>query len=198
MFRRPQVCPVTKYTRHQFDATTHRCPCGQWARGYKPQVEPVRPRAECQICERTQAIDPNGGMTNHGYQRPGCGFIVGNCAGCGFPPFPATNALTSYRATLVRIIAGKKARLAELPTLAEVEYHYTAREGGQKVAKVRTLKAGDVYGYDAAQRQTFPGFADYVASLVRKTEADLKAAREELARVERRITKGEALAAHAS
>lgn len=197
MFRRIQICPVTRKTIHKFSPETHRCECGQWARGYAPKKEAVRPRAECQVCERVQAIDGRGGMTNHGYTRPGCGFIVGNCYGCGFAPFPATDALENYRAALVRIIDAKEARLAELPTLQEIEYRYTVGRGTNKQEKTRTLKTGDVYGYDAEERTSFPGFADHIASLTRKVVADLNGAREELARVVARIAKGKELAANA-
>ena len=50
------------------------------------------PREECQVCAKTQSVR-NGTLVNHGYTRPGWGWIVGGCPGVHHRPFPETDAL---------------------------------------------------------------------------------------------------------
>src|SRR5262245_9719803 len=109
-------CPITGRLAHRFDPVTHRCVCGRWDRGYAPKKELVRPRAECQICERLQALDSNGLLGHHGYKRPGWGFIQGGCGGVGHPPYPATDALLLWAKALGRHILGCGFALKDLPT----------------------------------------------------------------------------------
>lgn len=54
----------------------------------------------CPCCFRTQKLTPKSkhgsdlsrpGMVLHGYERPGFGFIEGNCFGVGWPPFELSN-----------------------------------------------------------------------------------------------------------
>lgn len=58
--------------------------------------------AECQICEGRQCVRWSNAthtekvMVHHGYQRPGIGFIVGDCFGVDRKPYPATDALAEY------------------------------------------------------------------------------------------------------
>lgn len=44
-------------------------------------------RAECQACAQQQAIDRSNRMMHHGYQRPGHGYIEGDCIGVGELPY---------------------------------------------------------------------------------------------------------------
>ena len=41
----------------------------------------------CACCFRAQKVMPSGTMYNHGYLRPGYGYIVGGCPGSEFPPY---------------------------------------------------------------------------------------------------------------
>ncbi len=50
------------------------------------------PKDECQVCAKTQSVR-NGTLVNHGYTRPGWGWIVGGCPGVHHRPFPETDAL---------------------------------------------------------------------------------------------------------
>ncbi len=59
------------------------------------------PKDECQVCAKTQSVR-NGTLVNHGYTRPGWGWIVGGCPGVHHRPFPETDAL---EATLPRLEA---------------------------------------------------------------------------------------------
>lgn len=41
----------------------------------------------CACCFRAQKVQPSGTMFNHGYERPGVGYIIGGCPGSRFPPY---------------------------------------------------------------------------------------------------------------
>lgn len=41
----------------------------------------------CACCFRAQKVRPNGLMFNHGFSRPGWGYIVGGCPGADFKPY---------------------------------------------------------------------------------------------------------------
>jgi len=109
--RSPRFCPATRKMFHKFDATTHQCVCGKWDRGYKPKTEPTRARGECQICEAKFSMT-GGRLGHHGYKRPGCGYIVGDCMGVGHEPYPATDALVKYRAALEERLLGCQEAIA--------------------------------------------------------------------------------------
>jgi len=63
-----------------------------------PADEPkiIEGKVECQVCEGHYCEDRDGCLWNHGYQRPGWGWLVGGCYGVGHKPFPATNRLEDY------------------------------------------------------------------------------------------------------
>lgn len=62
----------------------------------------------CPICERD--IKVRTGLVHHGYERPGVGFIIGDCPGVGNPPYEtSTHACDFY----LRVFAIPKIREAE-------------------------------------------------------------------------------------
>ena len=193
MMRRRMFCTVTRKTAHAFDAATHRCPCGQWERGYKPKKEFVRPRAECQICEGAPATETGGCLGHHGYRRPGCGFIQGDCMGVGYQPYPKTDALEIYLRLLDAHIERTNARLAVLPTLTEYKYHYTKGRGDKKEECSVVIRVGDRYHYDAVQQVTLPAFDDLIQRETRQQQTELRQATEERTRVVNRIAKAATL-----
>lgn len=186
MFRRG--CP-TGMMSHRFDPVTHRCRCGRWQAGFEPKVEPTRPRAECQICERDQATDAAGCLVHHGYKRPGWGCIVGDCMGVSHKPYPATDALEKYLAAVRAFIKRERAWLASLPRLDEINYHYSVREqvGRKPVLKVVRLRRGDEYRYDAEAKVTFPSFADRIKVETTKAKNEIASAKKDERRVVARI-----------
>ena len=81
----------------------------------------TKPRAECQVCEKVWALISGGQLGHHGYQRPGYGYILGDCAGEGHLPFPATSALESYLTkTILPRLAKIPEELAALLTVGEL------------------------------------------------------------------------------
>lgn len=190
MFRRMQICPITRKTIHKFDPATHRCECGKWERGYKPAKEPVRPRAECQICERQQALF-GGNLGHHGYTRPGCGFIQGDCMGVGHEPYPKTDALELYRNFLNGHIAkceAKLAKLAEVPTLDHIMYRWTIKYGSKKGDYEVRVNRGDNYRHNYEQTgYTVPSFEELEKRMRLNLESEIRHATAEVSRVTKRI-----------
>lgn len=191
MFRRMRGCPATGKNYHVFDKTTHKCKCGRWERGFKPKVEFVLARDECQICEREQAINANGSLVHHGYRRPGWGFIVGDCMGTDHQPYPCTDALEKYLIAVDAHIDRITKRLAKLPTLTTYEYKYIDRTSGKKEEKTRTINKGEEYRYDATERRTWPAFETLIENEKRAQETELKMATRERERVVARIHKAD-------
>jgi hypothetical protein len=68
----------------------------------------------CAICSRAQVVR-NGVMVNHGYQRPGHGYIFGECFGTGRDPYETSaKACVEYVPSLEHTKATFEARLADL------------------------------------------------------------------------------------
>lgn len=181
-------CPATGRMSHNFDKITHRCRgCNRWQAGFKPKCEPVRPRAECQICERNQALDTDGCLGHHGYKRPGWGFITGDCMGVGHKPYPATDALELYLTAVRSYIARCEARLIELPTLTEIEEHYTVRVGREKEQRTKIIKKGDKSYYDFAIHRQFYSFEERIRIETAKVTNEIAFAKKDEIRVAKRI-----------
>lgn len=72
----------------------------------------------CQACFNAQVIKATGGkkvhtMVLHGYERPGFGYIKGNCAGVGHPPYELSCELTkAWKKQCEQHLATRKADLA--------------------------------------------------------------------------------------
>lgn len=81
----------------------------------------------CQLCERDQKLD-NGLMVHHGYQRPGVGYIFGDCPGVHVVPYEVScDAIKAWKVQLEAELVGQKARLAkllngEVTSFIEMEY----------------------------------------------------------------------------
>lgn len=187
MFGRKPICPITRKTIHKFDPATHRCECGQWERGHKPAKEPVRPRAECQICERVQAT-VSGRLGHHGYTRPGCGFITGDCMGVNHEPYPKTDALELYKRAIEGHIERANAKLAEVPTLTHIMYRWTIKYGSKKGEYEVKVMRGDSYRHNYEQTgYSVPDFDHLEKTMKLNLETDIRHATAELHRVEKRI-----------
>jgi hypothetical protein len=74
----------------------------------------TKPRAECQVCAREWALSV-AVLGHHGYERPGIGYIVGDCAGQGWAPFPTTDALEEWLGKVNEEIAACDRLAAALP-----------------------------------------------------------------------------------
>lgn len=144
----------------------------------------------CQCCFNPQKVSKGGGkmMSLHGYQRPGCGYIIGDCMGQGEQPYEVSCELTKKLRTMVQgMLESAQERLREL----------NANEVEELVASIKTNeKEKDKYGYnrtkytnvmvkrgaEASQNPYFPespwervpSFEDLRESAIRATESRIR------------------------
>ncbi|HSX23244.1 MAG TPA: hypothetical protein VLE97_10775 [Gaiellaceae bacterium] len=119
---------------------------------------------ECQICQRRHILDSRGNLVLHGYQRPGHGYIVGDCFGVGHPPWEvSSDALAEWIELLKKQSAEATqdaARVAKLTTI-------TINRGSELNPKMVTLTKGDPSSYDSRGSFSFE-------SVIEKRVRDLK------------------------
>lgn len=178
---------------HKFDKETHRCKCGRWESGFAPKKEFSKPRAECQICERTQAVDADGTLGNHGYKRPGWGFIQGNCFGQGYRPYPATDALEAYKTAVLDYITKCQSELDDLPMLTSLPFQWEERVEGQRDRVKRTTDIIKSEPKPRCGQYCVPDFEDLLVRRKTQLENEIRFAEKDLERVDNRIqaAKGE-------
>lgn len=95
----------------------------------------------CQCCFNPQKVSKGGGklMSLHGYQRPGCGYIIGDCMGQGEQPYEVSCELTKKLRTQV-----ENMRKSSQEYLAKLN----ANEVEELGAEVKTNeKERDRFGY---------------------------------------------------
>jgi hypothetical protein len=107
---------------------------------------------ECQICQRRFLLDSRGNLVLHGYQRPGHGYIVGDCFGVGHPPWEvSSDALAEWIERLKARsaqLAQEAARVAKLTTI-------DVNRGSERNPKFVTLTKGDPPSYDSRGKLSF-------------------------------------------
>lgn len=134
--------------------------------------------AECQICENRQCMTRDGRMVHHGYQRPGDGYIHGDCMGVGYLPFPAYDALEAYLPTLQRRIAFLVKSIKGIPkvtTYTRKVYNYKSMRD-----ELQTVTKNEV------DERTWE---KYMASFRASLDSELRWYRSEAKGVEARIEK---------
>ena len=134
-------------------------------KGRKPNPDVVAKKAavaasrvgrdgECQICQRRQLLDSRGNLVLHGYQRPGHGYIVGDCFGVGHPPWEvSSDALATWIEQLkARSVQAAQAavRVAKLTTI-------NVNRGSEQNPRIVTLTKGDPSRYDSYGSFSFEG-----------------------------------------
>jgi hypothetical protein len=184
-----QSCPATGRLAHKFDPITHRCPCGRWERGFAPKKEYAKPRDECQICARKQAIDKDGTLGHHGYKRPGWGFIDGDCMGEGYKPYPATDALEKYKVAIQNYLNANQAALEMLPDKQELVYRYTTGYRKERQEHTIPVARGDEMKYlnENGVHVSVPSFEELEKREQRRLQSEISNATKELERVIARI-----------
>lgn len=107
---------------------------------------------ECQICQHRQILDSRGNLVLHGYQRPGHGYIVGDCFGVGHPPWEVSSDALAEWIELVKkrsVQAAQDAvKTAKLTTI-------NVNRGSDRNPRMVTLTKGD------------PGFESEIEKRVR-------------------------------
>jgi hypothetical protein len=179
-----QSCPATGRLFHQFNKETHRCACGRWQAGFAPKKVSKNPRAECQVCERVQALTKDGVLVHHGYERPGHGWIVGDCFGVGHKPYTATDALEEWHGWIEQEIARTVERGKDL--LVATEVPCIIHQSGRNQPDITiTLRVGDRADYTPGRAHS--SFEDHRNWLVKLNAQRLEQAEVELVRIARRI-----------
>jgi hypothetical protein len=78
-----------------------------------PKPEPKNPTATCQICQQEYCVMPGSGVIYlHGYQRPGWGYVIGNCDGAQYPPYEQScDRAKEVKATFEEMVRCRKSFL---------------------------------------------------------------------------------------
>lgn len=125
----------------------------------------------CQICEGDFKVHL-GTMVHHGYQRPGHGYIVGDCGGVNQLPYEVScELIKSYKAGLETFLTEKKAALVDLEA-GKVTRITTSRQGrnGQIEKKVFVAGVTSLYTWlDAVSNRTYD-----LKSTIRQVKFDIE------------------------
>ncbi len=179
-------CHATGRMSHSFDKTTHQCKCGRWERGYAP-------KKECQCCEGRFATRHNQ-LGHHGYKRPGIGYILGDCMGVGYAPYPAYDALEK----LLGIISDNIARLAtEVNGLVTTpSLSYVCSMGYNKTdTKTFEVKRDDkeLGGFNGNYHYSVPSWKTLLSIVTHRLNSELSWFQTEEMRVRNRINNAKEL-----
>ena len=102
---------------------------------------------ECQICQRRHILDSRGNLVLHGYQRPGRGYIVGDCFGVGHPPWEvSSDALATWIEQLKARSAQAAQAAVNVAKLTTIHVNF----GSDRNPRMVTLNKGDPSGYDTS------------------------------------------------
>ena len=95
---------------------------------------------ECQICQRRHILDSRGNLVLHGYQRPGHGYIVGDCFGVGHPPWEVSS---DALATWIELLKKRSEKAEEDAVKASKLTTITINRGSDLNPRMVTLTKGD-------------------------------------------------------
>ena len=130
----------------------------------------------CPVCFGDYVVNqPNhvkGGqkMVHHGYQRPGIGYIVGDCHGVGFQPFELScEGTKSWLSVLKNTLRLRAESLATLDARDEVMVETGAKRVGKfRIPERKTIKRGE------------DGFARAIENLRYELERDVKSLKRDI------------------
>jgi hypothetical protein len=116
-------------------------------KGRKPNPDVVAKKAavaasrvgrdgECQICQRRHILDSRGNLVLHGYQRPGHGYIVGDCFGVGHPPWEVSSDALATWIEQLKAQSGQLAQEADRTTKLTT---INVNRGSERNPKIVTL-----------------------------------------------------------
>lgn len=110
-------------------------------------------------------------VVHHGYQRPGIGYIVGDCHGVGYAPFEIScEGTKAWLADLKRFLHNEQEALRKLPERDETLVQCGQKQiGGRWLPDHKTVKRGE------------PGFDAAINELRRKFERTIKALNQDIA-----------------
>jgi hypothetical protein len=131
----------------------------------------------CPVCFGDYVVKPQN-MVHHGFQRPGIGYIIGDCHGVGFAPFEVScKGTVSWLEVLIATLKARQERLVGADTLqtmlVEVNRKYIG--SGRFVSEKKELKRGE------------PEFDKAIANLKYELERDIKALTQDIAIYSKKI-----------
>jgi len=184
-------CPSGRMS-HAFDKVTHRCKfCQRWQAGFAPKKVAVKPRNECQICGRQQALTVDGLLGHHGYKRPGWGFIQGDCYGVGHKPYPATTALVKWLAACQDHLSNLAKERESLATVLTMPYRFETGFRKDRKTVMVVVPRGQETTYQPVEGRTYgeriPSFDDLVTRHKHQLEIQMEHTEYEIKRVQKRI-----------
>ncbi len=162
-------------------------------KGRKPNPDTVAKKAavaasrvgrdgECQICQHRQILSSKGTLVLHGYERPGNGYILGDCFGTGRKPWEvACDALAEWIEKLKRASAENARAAIAVAAFTTVNVN----RGSTRKPRMVTLVKGGIdpdgmmYGHDS--------FASEIRMRVRGHELQAESLAEEAKREAARL-----------
>lgn len=138
----------------------------------------------CAYCQRDVKLDRRMRLVHHGYQRPGDGFIHGDCPLVGMSPYEVTAE------PIAEIAVATKERLADIVRhlrdleagrvnkLSVVEEKYDDRTG-KVTREFKTYEKGS----EEVERKVYGGWQFLVRGTIAKVKSEAKAYSEELKRL---------------
>jgi hypothetical protein len=173
------------------------------AEGFAPAVKAsANPGGTCQVCFAQQRVMGGQTMAIHGYTRPGCGYIIGDCRGSKHLPFEKDCTVTkSHRVGMSAHLAGLQAELERLQTPGAVKAFNLQVEtrvrnpefrfGGTASRYVKeevVIKLGDERRTDMKFIHSYiPSFADCLKREIWDVEGKIRATVNELAFLDEKI-----------
>lgn len=121
----------------------------------KPEPKPQTLNAgTCGVCGRLMRINKHGRIVNHGFTRPGYGYLIGGCFGVGYRPYnKSPQSCVDFAAYLGEYIVKQLAYVARLKSDEFIPM--TAKERGSYFDASRRRI---VY---TAERSPLPGTEEY-------------------------------------
>lgn len=108
-------------------------------RANKRRVERTRENTgTCGVCGCEHKLDAAGRLVNHGFTRPGHGYIVGNCFGVGYEPFElSSKAVDDYIEVLTKTLSRYELYVSKLKNgeIKEIKAFVYNRKERKKVIK---------------------------------------------------------------
>lgn len=132
----------------------------------------------CQICARDIKAN-TGRIAHHGYSRPGYGYQTASCFGAQELPYEQSrDAIGRYLVRLQDYRQSQETYLADITTEAPAEITVHARYSYQEDVTYERPADFDTINYYGSMPHTY---ANAYGHLVRDTERNIKAVRQEIA-----------------
>ena len=135
-------------------------------------------KGTCQACFLVQKL-PNGKISLHGYERPGDGYIMGDCEGSYHLPYEQSCEITKIvlqaYLTLKRTLTDKLEKYKSLPDTIVHEI-YVYHNGVKCVRIIKSIKDSNISSFkdDDGTFHIIPSYDDVLKQKIYETERDIK------------------------